>query len=66
MSSLAQAQNPARLIPIQERLPRLLAALGEGLYERQDALRHELWSRLGDTLGDAWLSVCFTREKRWL
>lgn len=34
--------------------------------ERQDALRHELWSRLGDTLGDAWLSVCFTREKRWL
>ena len=24
MSSLAQAQNPARLIPIQERLPRLL------------------------------------------
>lgn len=29
MSSLAQAQNPARLIPIQERLPRLLAALGE-------------------------------------
>jgi cation diffusion facilitator family transporter len=34
--------------------------------ERQDALRQELWSRLGDTLGDAWLSVCFTREKRWL
>ncbi|MHA7001597.1 cation diffusion facilitator family transporter [Aeromonas schubertii] len=33
---------------------------------RQDALRQELWSRLGDTLGDAWLSVCFTAEKRWL
>ncbi|MDF2413689.1 MULTISPECIES: cation diffusion facilitator family transporter [Aeromonas] len=33
---------------------------------RQDALRHELWSRIGDALGDAWLSVCFTHEERWL
>ncbi|MFE8730142.1 ATPase RavA, partial [Aeromonas hydrophila] len=38
MSPLAQATNSARAIPIQERLPRLLAALGEGLYERRDAL----------------------------
>ena len=60
------ASQNLRLAPIHERLPRLLSALGEGLYERQDALRQELWSRLGDTLGDAWLSVCFTREKRWL
>ncbi|MDO2948794.1 cation transporter [Aeromonas simiae] len=33
---------------------------------RQDALRQELWGRLGDTLGETWLSVCFTREARWL
>ncbi|MFM5440546.1 cation diffusion facilitator family transporter [Aeromonas enteropelogenes] len=44
----------------------LVAPDQEWPVERQDALRQELWSRLGDTLGDAWLSVCFTREKRWL
>ncbi|MDX7779293.1 cation transporter [Aeromonas hydrophila] len=44
----------------------LVAPGQEWPVERQDALRQELWSRLGDTLGDAWLSVCFTREKRWL
>ena len=44
----------------------LVAPDQEWPIERQDALRQELWSRLGDTLGDAWLSVCFTREKRWL
>ncbi|ATL92225.1 cation diffusion facilitator family transporter [Aeromonas sobria] len=44
----------------------LIAPDQEWSVDRQDALRHELWSRLGDTLGDAWLSVCFTREKRWL
>ncbi|MBL0634789.1 cation diffusion facilitator family transporter [Aeromonas dhakensis] len=44
----------------------LVAPGQEWPIERQDALRQELWSRLGDTLGDAWLSVCFTREKRWL
>ncbi|MFB2872354.1 ATPase RavA domain-containing protein [Aeromonas jandaei] len=46
MSPLAQATNSARAIPIQERLPRLLAALGEGLYERQDALRLGLLAAL--------------------
>ncbi|MGY4040789.1 cation diffusion facilitator family transporter [Aeromonas hydrophila] len=44
----------------------LVAPGQEWPVERQDALRQELWSRLGDTLGNAWLSVCFTREKRWL
>ncbi|HAT6344930.1 TPA: cation transporter [Aeromonas hydrophila] len=44
----------------------LVAPGQEWPVERQDALRQELWSRLGDTLGDTWLSVCFTREKRWL
>ncbi|MGE6097859.1 hypothetical protein ACLH0B_01265 [Aeromonas salmonicida] len=33
------AHSSARAVPIHERLPNLLAALGEGLYERQDALR---------------------------
>ncbi|WP_434664034.1 ATPase RavA domain-containing protein [Aeromonas sp. NJAU223] len=44
MSSLAQ--NTVRTAPIHERLPRLLAALGEGLYERQDALRLGLLAAL--------------------
>ena len=40
------AQNTVRATPIHERLPRLLAALGEGLYERQDALRLGLLAAL--------------------
>ena len=41
-----QAQNTVRATPIHERLPRLLSALGEGLYERQDALRLGLLAAL--------------------
>ncbi len=40
------AQNTVRATPIHERLPRLLSALGEGLYERQDALRLGLLAAL--------------------
>lgn len=40
------AHSSARAVPIHERLPNLLAALGEGLYERQDALRLGLLAAL--------------------
>ncbi|MGY3866900.1 ATPase RavA domain-containing protein [Aeromonas bivalvium] len=38
--------SSARVAPIHERLPSLLTALGEGLYERQDALRLGLLAAL--------------------
>ncbi|OLQ71286.1 cation diffusion facilitator family transporter [Photobacterium proteolyticum] len=33
---------------------------------RQDYIRQLLWDELADELGDTWLSVTFTGQKRWL
>ncbi|GAB6260472.1 cation diffusion facilitator family transporter [Photobacterium sp. CCB-ST2H9] len=34
--------------------------------KRQDKIRQLLWDKLKGELGDAWLSVTFTGQKRWL
>ena len=34
--------------------------------EEQDRLRERIWRSLGVPLEEAWLSICLTRDRRWV